>query len=102
MPRNIKDEEVFERDGFRCVYCGHDGSTFEGWAFLQVDHWKPRSKGGTDDLENLVTSCSSCNFMKSDREWPTVDAARAEMAGWRAGMLAYFKEHVRPRLGDHV
>jgi 5-methylcytosine-specific restriction endonuclease McrA len=37
------DEVVFQRDGFQCVYCGFDGSTFAGWVFLQVDHFTPKS-----------------------------------------------------------
>ena len=58
------DEEIFKRDNFRCVYCGFNGNTFENWAFLQVDHFKPRCLGGSDEPENLVTSCIVCNHMK--------------------------------------
>ena len=37
-----------------CVYCGDEANT--------VDHVIPISKGGTDDLNNLVAACSRCNF----------------------------------------
>lgn len=54
---------VFERDGFRCVYCGRpSGSTV-----LQVDHVIPLRKGGTDSFDNYVTACEACNDGKGDR-----------------------------------
>lgn len=55
---------VLSRDGFRCGYCGRgpkDGVT------LEVDHVHPRSKGGTDALDNLVTACWDCNRGKSNK-----------------------------------
>ena len=56
---------VLERDGFKCVYCGrspHKDNDVE----LQVDHVFPRSKGGDDTIENLVTSCFECKQGKKD------------------------------------
>lgn len=54
--------DVFNRDGFRCRYCGR--SVSEG-IILEVDHVRPRADGGTDDLPNLVTACWDCNRGKS-------------------------------------
>lgn len=54
---------VFMRDGFRCVYCGR---TIEDGVKLEVDHVYPKSKGGKDTMENLVTSCWECNHGKGD------------------------------------
>ena len=57
--------QILKRDGFRCTYCGlraDDG------AVLHVDHIIPVALGGTDDPENLTTSCDECNLGKSDRE----------------------------------
>lgn len=56
--------EVFKRDAFTCQYCGCKAPD----VVLQVDHIKPKSKAGTDDILNLVTSCSECNAGKSNRE----------------------------------
>jgi hypothetical protein len=56
--------EIFARDGFICQYCG----TRPPDVVLEVDHIYPVSKGGTDDLINLVTSCYDCNRGKSARE----------------------------------
>jgi hypothetical protein len=55
--------EVFKRDKFTCQYCGHSAPDVT----LQVDHIHPVSKGGDDDLVNLVTSCRDCNVGKSNR-----------------------------------
>ena len=35
---------------------------------LEVDHITPVSKGGTDDIMNLVTSCRDCNRGKRDKK----------------------------------
>jgi len=56
--------EVFKRDRFTCHYCGQKAPD----VVLQCDHIKPVSKGGTNDLLNLLTSCKDCNSGKSDRE----------------------------------
>ena len=55
--------QVFERDGFRCRYCGRHVD--EG-IVLNVDHVLPVSKGGEWNLENLVTACRECNAGKFD------------------------------------
>lgn len=49
--------DVLRRDGFNCVYCGAGGRS----VILEVDHRIAKSNGGSDDMENLVTSCLTCN-----------------------------------------
>jgi len=34
----------------------------------EVDHYKPRERGGTDDWENLRSACKSCHSSKTARE----------------------------------
>lgn len=54
----------------KCVYCGEPAT--------QVDHIVPVSKGGTDDVSNLVPACRSCNSSKGNRdvdEWRSTIAA---------------------------
>lgn len=53
---------VFDRDNFTCRYCGR---STDDQITLEVDHVIPRSKGGGDEIENLVTSCFECNRGKS-------------------------------------
>lgn len=50
--------QVFQRDHFCCRYCG---SAAADGAILEVDHVNPRSRGGADSLDNLVTACWECN-----------------------------------------
>lgn len=52
---------VFERDDYTCIYCNKRGG------ILEVDHIIPFSKGGSDSLSNLVTSCRKCNRQKKDK-----------------------------------
>lgn len=52
--------EVFKRDQFTCQYCGKKAPD----VILHVDHIQPVSKGGTNDLLNLITSCQDCNLGK--------------------------------------
>lgn len=55
--------EVFKRDAFTCQYCGSKAPD----VVLEIDHINPVSKGGKNELMNLITSCYSCNRGKSDR-----------------------------------
>ncbi|MEK0338211.1 MAG: HNH endonuclease, partial [Nitrosopumilus sp.] len=49
--------EIFKRDEFTCQYCGRKSPE----VILEVDHIIPKSKDGTDEKENLTTSCFECN-----------------------------------------
>lgn len=56
--------EVLKRDKFTCQYCGKSAPE----VVLEVDHIKPVSKGGKNDIMNLITSCKDCNRGKSNIE----------------------------------
>ncbi len=47
-------------------HCGGCRSHFE-FRHLEVDHIVPRSKGGTDHIENLQLLCGHCNRVKGNR-----------------------------------
>lgn len=53
---------IFLRDDYTCQYCGSDNPPM-----LTLDHIKPRSRGGRNTWENLVTSCYECNCKKGCR-----------------------------------
>jgi 5-methylcytosine-specific restriction endonuclease McrA len=66
---NLSKQNVYRRDGFKCVYCGSGAN-------LTLDHVLPRSRGGDNSWENLVTCCRKCNAKKDDR---TPEEARMRM-----------------------
>lgn len=51
---------ILRRDCYTCE-CGARSSR-------QVDHIVPRSEGGTDEDDNLVTRCDACHARKSAEE----------------------------------
>lgn len=55
---------IFERDDFRCIYCGR--SSIEDQSELHLDHIYPASLGGQDVASNIVTACHRCNLEKGD------------------------------------
>jgi HNH endonuclease/Homing endonuclease associated repeat len=57
---------VYERDRFRCVYCGRSRLTNPD-VELHVDHVHPFSQGGKTEIQNLQTLCSTCNLGKGAR-----------------------------------
>ena len=56
---NLNRQNIFKRDDHKCVYCGSREN-------LTIDHVIPRSKGGRNTWENMVTCCGSCNVKKGD------------------------------------
>ena len=53
---------VYQRDDFRCQYCGQRFS----WHELTYDHLVPRSRGGRTTFTNIVTACRPCNSRKAN------------------------------------
>ena len=52
---------ILHRDGHGCQYCGYTGDD------LTLDHVMPRSRGGGETWENMVTACVRCNVRKGNR-----------------------------------
>lgn len=51
---------ILARDRFTCRYCGRCAPE----VVLEVDHVHPRSEGGSNDEDNLVSACHDCNSGK--------------------------------------
>jgi 5-methylcytosine-specific restriction endonuclease McrA len=62
-------KNIFLRDDYTCQYCGkrHDAKG------LTCDHIIPRSRGGTTEWTNIVTSCIRCNRKKGNKLPEEVD-----------------------------
>jgi 5-methylcytosine-specific restriction endonuclease McrA len=54
---------IYARDHNTCQYCGRRLPRTE----LNLDHVKPRSRGGLSTWDNIVCSCHSCNRRKGGR-----------------------------------
>lgn len=67
---------IKKRDGH---FCTIRGPGCEGDRNLSIDHHVPRSKGGSDDDDNLFTACRMCNSKKSNK---TLTRKNWEKEGW--------------------
>jgi hypothetical protein len=68
LPPNWRDlrQAVFERDNYICSYCGRKTDV------PHCDHIVPHNKGGSNEMNNLTTSCPACNLSKHAKtpsEW---------------------------------
>jgi len=82
--------EVAQRAGGCCEYC-RSQARFSPDPF-SVDHIRPRSKGGSNDIANLALSCQGCN----SRKYISTEA-RDPISGQT---VALFHPH-RDRWADH-
>jgi hypothetical protein len=60
----LSNPALFARDKYRCLYCGEDLTQRKTLATR--DHVRPRSRGGADTRENVVTACKARNSRKDD------------------------------------
>lgn len=68
--------QVYILSDFKCTYCNLEfeipldwdkkSALHNGEMFLEIDHIKPLSKGGSDRIENKQALCWRCNNIKSD------------------------------------
>ena len=90
-------KNIMKRDRHICQYCGVRSD-------LTLDHVMPKSRGGKDTWENLVTACNKCNVKKGNR---TPDEAKMPLktAPYRPIHITFFQnlmggvqEHWKPYL----
>ncbi|NEO81652.1 RNA-guided endonuclease IscB [Moorena sp. SIO4G3] len=55
-------EYLLEKWNRKCAYCGAKDTR------LEVEHIKPKSKGGSNRISNLTLACHSCNQAKSNQD----------------------------------
>ena len=54
-------EYLLEKWGHKCAYCGAKNVP------LQVEHLMPKSRGGTNQVDNLTLACGPCNQKKRNQ-----------------------------------
>ena len=77
IPYRQNKHVLFGQQEGLCVGCKGDFP----FKLFEVDHRVPRSRGGTDHLDNLQLLCSSCNRIKGDRPQEYLVARLAEIGG---------------------
>lgn len=66
--------------------------------YMQVDHLLPRRRGGSNNIENLMPLCKSCNSSKKDRDSVDVamqiknDVSKA-FKDYHERLISYEKKH---------
>jgi 5-methylcytosine-specific restriction endonuclease McrA len=63
VKHDVTRRSIFARDQHTCQYCGIVLAATK----LTIDHIIPKSRGGGDTWENLVSACKDCNHRKADR-----------------------------------
>ena len=78
VPRNYRQNKhvLFGEQEGLCAGCG----VMFPFRNFTVDHVVPRSRGGTDHLDNLQLLCGACNSLKGDRPQEYLVARLAEMS----------------------
>ncbi len=62
--KNRRRREVWKKTNGVCAHCGKMASPQK----QTIDHFIPRSWGGTYDMRNLVPLCQECNWNRRARE----------------------------------
>ncbi|MEX0594136.1 MAG: HNH endonuclease [Balneolaceae bacterium] len=75
---------VMRRDRQTCQYCGTRSD-------LTLDHVMPKSRGGKDTWENLVTACNRCNVRKGNRT-PEEAEMPLEQEPYRPIHITFFRD----------
>nr|DAL28224.1 MAG TPA_asm: HNH endonuclease [Caudoviricetes sp.] len=83
------------RPAWRCWSCEHVCTDPQ---LLSVEHIKPRSQGGSDDLANLALSHRSCNSSRGDKpidQWREGIVDRSE---WVKALATSPATHTNPNV----
>lgn len=87
--KKTKRFDVFKRDSFSCGYCGRKPPEVT----LEVDHINPKSLGGDDDINNLITACFDCNRGKRDKPLDNIPSSLVENLATMKEKAAQVKEY---------
>ncbi len=74
---------------YRCGYCGV--TEVDAGSELEIDHFRPVSRDGDDELQNLVYCCAACNRFKSSF-WAAADVPRRLLHPLRDNFTMHFRE----------
>lgn len=58
----IKRQRILNKSRGICAHCGKELTL----KTFTVDHYIPKSKGGSSSMDNLIPLCSECNMAKDN------------------------------------
>jgi len=64
-------QRVYKRDMYICQYCGYSPYYCDEFRPLHIDHILPWSYRGSNNINNLVVACESCNLTASSKWFET-------------------------------
>lgn len=88
MQLKKKHRRAGVRSKRRCYYCG---VVFTRRSQATIDHMHPTSKGGSNESENRVLACRSCNNHKDDL---TVEEYRTKQINLRGEPVVFWGERI--------
>lgn len=68
---------VLKRDNYTCQYCGYSPQKHNEYRNLHIDHIKPWSMNGSNDINNMVVACEKCNLYASNKYFDTFQEKKA-------------------------
>lgn len=84
--KDVKEDILRKSDGV-CAHCGCPVAIGDNFT---VEHVVPISKGGTNDLVNIVALCQTCNTTKGDCIWHPYE------------YLTYLHDENKKELGEYI
>lgn len=60
---NSEKAYIYKRENKKCFYC----KKHLKYRQITLDHYFPKSRGGTNEIFNLVLSCKKCNALKGNK-----------------------------------
>ena len=81
----LSRRNIMRRDKFSCQYCAKKSD-------LTIDHVLPKSRGGKDHWENLVTACEKCNVKKGSKT-PQEAQMPLKRKPYRPIPITFFREY---------
>jgi HNH endonuclease len=60
-------QDQLKRQKYKCYWNHEKFEKKDGRYIYHIDHIVPLAKGGTNDIDNVVLACPTCNLRKSDK-----------------------------------